>query len=291
MGKTSFGPVLWPLTRRGLFSEILVLCYVRVIYQYLDIPFQISAPLDTYPYWANLLAHLSIKKTPFISPIVSPFGRLPLSISSSRIPCISHYISPKYIFQSVWQPRYESELRANIDLNEALRISMSQLLPQSLFDSVCNLGEWAFMPFNTVHVRRGDKVHNTNPEAVLTPFSCYINTIVEYCDKATALLLVGDSHQQIVDLGLALSKLGYSNVHLRSPVSNHSCLGYDQQRFNKLSLSTKLLYNRAFLDDFKSLLHAHVLICSHSSCVGRCASILRGSLPTISVDTPLCVVQ
>jgi hypothetical protein len=284
--------VLWPLTRRGLFSELLVYSYVKANLERYGKRMTLVASLQDYSYWRSILPHLYIRPTVFPSYLISPVIDSPSTRIMLKAPIAGKYFQPKLLFQHMWRPETEEKIRDEFDLLTAISVNIASALAPYLAKSPQVIDGIPFgTAYNVVHVRRGDKIYNSNPEARLYPLAAYRDLGLRKLDRCLPLVLLGDSTQDILELSEMLLAAGFQSVQRRTPLLSTGADGYDQTRFNRLHTSQRSSYNLAFIDDFMLMVNARQLICSYSSCVGRSAGILRRTLNTYSVDTDFTIVQ
>lgn len=284
----------WPLTKRGLFSEILVYSYFQAILKYRNRELRLISSIRQIRYWRKLFPGLRVSISMLPSSLL-----LRVSQNQSYMNKFScdrnlqyHVLDPNIIFSTLWHRESEDFFSSQFNLYDRVAENLEFILSHSPdYDirkaHLMNTDE----PFNAVHIRRGDKIYNKKPEANIVPLDIYINNIVNLFNVASPVYLLGDSVDILTILQSKLITLGFTRVVISASTIPISSKGYNQQLFNKLSLTDRLKYNRFFLQDFATMVRANKLLCSFSSCVGRCAALLRGFQRTYSIDTSFSIVQ
>jgi len=292
--RQSSPPFCWPLTKRGLFSEILVYGYIASILDSSKRDIRLFTSVGQSRYWRKLFPGIKLSSSFLpssflLTPAADPSARSLIDIQQVLS---SRYINPTQVFRALWNLEVERYFAAKFDLYgriaEHIEIFLraSPVFCAAIESTSCHLNE-----FNAVHVRRGDKVAGLNPEAEALSLGVYVKQISEVCNPASPLYLIGDNASTLDELKDSLIPLGFLDVIHKSPSLSGNFPGYDQEIFNALSVERRLEFNRAFLEEFAFLVGAKSLICTFSSCVGRSAALIRRFDRTYSIDTSFSIVQ
>lgn len=278
----------WPLTRRGLFSEILVYAYVKECLATEGILVKPLIPMDLSKYWTILFPNQEFNYSFLTSNILNPVCPPPklLCIFGNLVPAIRNLTICDQYFRQLWTKDAEARY---IDKNSFIECIAQHISSFLCLDDV--LASYPLNKHNAIHLRRGDKVYNANPEAKLIAINRYIELAELHLSKCMPLLIFSDSYHHASILSERLTLQGFQKVRPMNTSNALTTKGYNQRHFNKLNLRLKLLYSKSFLNEFKLMVCSNVLICTYSSCVGRTAYIMRRTKDTISADTAFSIVQ
>jgi hypothetical protein len=199
---------------------------------------------------------------------------------------------PNELFRVLWDIAAEQHYFYNLETYQKVADCLHSTLSLSpAYNSVRNILSASSEHYNAVHVRRGDKTYNQNPEAIPMSLDTYIKYIRQACNTSDLIYLFGDSSLTLQTLHDKLLCEGYQKVEIMLPHRTDNKSGYNQLLFNTMTLQERIEYNRSFMHDFGYMTNAHVFIGSFSSCVGRSAALLRNFKRSYSVDTRFSIVQ
>jgi len=134
-----------------------------------------------------------------------------------------------------------------------------------------------------VHIRRGDKVIET-PEVEPTAFARA--ALAHFQWPCTAMAVCSDDVSAAEAFAAEIWRERPElpvlwRTRAAAPKSLQN--GHWQEEWNSQPLSTRVALTHEFLADIEVMRSAHVLLCTHSSNVGRLVALLRDG-PTISLD-------
>ncbi len=278
----------WPLTRRGLFSEILVYAYVKECLASEGILVKPLIPIDLKKYWPILFPSQEFKYSLLTSNLLNPVcppSKL-LRLFGKFIPAFKNLDVCNQYFRRLWSKNAELHYNQNEYFMDRIAQHLSSFI--CLHESSTSYPAYQY---NAIHLRRGDKVYNTNPEASLIDIQHYTKLADINLLKSMPILIFSDSYHHASILSNELTCHGFKKVKLINKCHSLTIKGYNQSLFNKLNSRTKLIYSKSFLSEFNLMVNSNVFICTYSSCVGRAAYAMRKSRNTLSVDTSFSIVQ
>lgn len=285
--------LFWPLTKRGLLSELVVASYIQSLCQYYQIQFHFfSSPLNIR-YWRSLFPLLDISVCPFPSSYVSPVRGEASHINFPKFFGLSRFSISASVFQSAWSEAAENYFADKFDLYSVVRSNLTRILHGSACFGAESSGDrhLHLEAYDVVHLRLGDKVHSKFAEAPHLPLEAYVRACCENFSKSNQVYVVGDSPNANDKLAEMLKCSGFLAVSPLSPSCAHLSNGYDQTVFNKFTLAKKVQYSESFILDFAKIVFAKSVVCTFSSNVGRSAALLRGNNNITSIHGDFRIVQ
>lgn len=285
--------LFWPLTKRGLLSELVVASYAQSLCQHWQIKFRLFSSPVNIRYWKALFPSLDICACPFPSSYVSPVRGEVKRFGLLRLIGQSKYFMSVSIFNSIWSYSAESKFLSEFDLYSAVQANLTSLLRTSVTYEGGLFGDnhLSHKPFNAIHLRLGDKVYSKFAEALQIPLDVYAQACCENFSKHNHVYVMGDSPEANDKLADMLRFSGFQSVSTLSPCYANLTTGYDQACFNRLPVDKKVKYSTLFMSDFVKLVLAESVICTFSSNVGRSAALLRGNKNILSLGGDFRIVQ
>lgn len=285
----------WPLTNRGLFSELLVYAYIKTIYSSHQLKLDPCVAYHSYDYWRHIIGNCKLKKiyapSNYLNPVSPPN---PLHHLLSFIGFREIFLSPKQKFSFYWRLGTDCYYMNSPLFLAKIKNTLSELLDHSYQE--INSSSIKYLSFNTnlmnvIHVRAGDKIHNQTPEINNFSIQHYIRLCNLYFPKNQAIYIISDSLDTALALQRRLKQSNFQDIDIKVPDNTIHTLGYDQRTFNKMSTRAKVSYTKVFLNDFFFMISAQRLICDYRSCVARVAYLLRDGSNIYSINSNHSIIQ
>jgi hypothetical protein len=272
-----------PFTRRGFFSEYLMMLWVLLYCRRNDIAFElavtgqslISARLAAELFNVNMLPSAAARAFMF---------RHRLSEKVRRYPFLAQGALAPAIWRSLWNGAYEARLSEQIDLVAELNALHSETWK---FPACASLLGGSVQPgrYVALHIRRGDKMIR---EAQFVAADVFLSLIPETF-RTTPIVVLSDDFSAVAEVQESVASAGLG-VDVYTPVHAHA-EGYSNRDFLKRSVAEREKDIRQLLIEFDLLCRSAFTVCSFSSNVGRAVHIARRGQGTASVDTAFRFVQ
>lgn len=272
-----------PLTRRGFFSEYLMILWVLLHCRRSDTEFALAVTERSLISAAFASEVFNVRMLPPLAARAFMF-RHRLSEKARHYPLLARGPLAPAVWRSLWNGAYEARLRGEIDLVAELSALHFETWKTPAFDSLL---EGSVQPgaYVALHVRRGDKLIR---EAQYVGADAFLS-LIPAALRNMPIVVVSDDFAAFVEVRdqAALAKL---DVDVFTPARVHAD-GYVNGEFLKRPVIEREKEIRQLLIEFDLLCRSAFTVCSFSSNVGRAVHIARRGQGTASVDTPFRFVQ